>query len=297
MASIIAVLLCALLHTASCGRLSLPKDKILKQVAAQNVDKGLCTDIIKQAETAYSSFGVEASHFLSPLEFNSLKNALGEFVDIRVCGVGGYAGAERQRLLIARNEGEDEYAFNPLSAEAIGSGDVYVSALRVSGNFLLESISQQDVTESLVGNLGLSKGDIGDVIIQGDRGFDGVFTSDIAPTVYQKLKQIRNVPVLVEDISLSDLKVKAIASKEITSVEASMRLDAVASAGFGISRSNMVKRVENGAVSVDFREVRNGAQTLQAGQVVSISGMGKVEIKEVSQTSKGRYRVKMSRSA
>ena len=45
----------------------------------------------------------------------------------------------------------------------------------------------------------------------------------------------------------------------MSTVEASLRLDAVASAGFGYSRSKMAALVENGGVLVDWKPVKNAA--------------------------------------
>jgi hypothetical protein len=50
---------------------------------------------------------------------------------------------------------------------------------------------------------------------------------------------------------------------KLTSVEASLRLDAVASAGFGLSRSKMVTMVESGSVMVDWKPMLNPAYSLQ----------------------------------
>lgn len=51
--------------------------------------------------------------------------------------------------------------------------------------------------------------------------------------------QIRSVPVTAKAVDLSELKIRAPKVQELRSVEASMRLDSVASAGFRVSRSQM----------------------------------------------------------
>ncbi len=53
------------------------------------------------------------------------------------------------------------------------------------------------------------------------------------------------------------LKIRPPKKKEITTVEASMRLDAIASAGFGMSRSKMVDAIAAGDVRVNWKEVRS----------------------------------------
>jgi RNA-binding protein YlmH len=49
-------------------------------------------------------------------------------------------------------------------------------------------------------------------------------------------------------------------------VEASLRLDAVASAGFNFSRSKMAALIENGGVMVDWKPMTNPAYSLQVSE-------------------------------
>lgn len=60
------------------------------------------------------------------------------------------------------------------------------------------------------------------------------------------LPQVRTVPVQTTPLSLSELQVRAPRVETLTSVEASLRLDAVASAGFRISRGKMADMVKAG---------------------------------------------------
>ena len=52
-------------------------------------------------------------------------------------------------------------------------------------------------------------------------------------------------------------------SRQLTAVEASLRLDAVASGGFGLSRTKMVSLVEGGDVMIDWNEIKNPAHNVQ----------------------------------
>lgn len=57
----------------------------------------------------------------------------------------------------------------------------------------------------------------------------------------------------------------------MTAVEASLRLDAVASGGFGLSRSKMVSLVEGGDVMVDWSAVKNPAHNVQVVHLASFA--------------------------
>lgn len=74
-----------------------------------------------------------------------------------------------------------------------------------------------------------------------------------------------------------------------------MRLDAVASAGFGMSRSKMAGLISSGDVRVNWKEISQSSYTVKAGDLVAIRGKGRLEIGEVSITKKDRYRVQLTR--
>jgi RNA-binding protein YlmH len=106
---------------------------------------------------------------------------------------------------------------------------------------------------------------------------------------------VRSVPVKVQPIDWSELKIREPKKKEMTTVEASMRLDAIASAGFGMSRSKMVDLIDGGDVRVNWKEISQASYQLKAGDLVAIRGKGRLEIGEVAVTKKDRYRIQLTR--
>ena len=78
-------------------------------------------------------------------------------------------------------------------------------------------------------------------------------------------------------------------------MEASLRLDAVASAGFGMSRNKMVDLISTGDVRINWKSAKQASQTLKAGDLVAIRGKGRLEIGDISITKKERYRISLTR--
>jgi RNA-binding protein YlmH len=74
-----------------------------------------------------------------------------------------------------------------------------------------------------------------------------------------------------------------------------MRLDAIASAGFGMSRSKMVDLISAGDVRVNWRDVTQSSYQIKSGDLVAIRGKGRLEIGEVAVTKKERYRIQLTR--
>jgi len=78
-------------------------------------------------------------------------------------------------------------------------------------------------------------------------------------------------------------------------VEASTRLDAVASAGFGLSRSRLAALIRQGAVRIDWRVVTSPSRELRSGERVQLEGRGELQIEAVEITKRDRYRIRLMR--
>lgn len=118
---------------------------------------------------------------------------------------------------------------------------------------------------------------------------------EVAEYVMTALASVRSVPVKNKAIPLKELGVRPPVTKEMQSVEASMRLDAVASAGMGMSRSKLKDMIESGDVLVNWKETKSANSLLKGGDIVTIRGKGRLEVNEVETTSKGKFRVKMTK--
>ena len=83
--------------------------------------------------------------------------------------------------------------------------------------------------------------------------------------------------------------------QELRTVEASLRLDAIASAGFRVSRAKMAEMVKKGDVRVNWLPCSKPSVELSEGDLVACAGKGRVEVKEVATTKKGRHAVELVR--
>jgi photosystem II S4 domain protein len=219
---------------------------------------------------------------LSPPELLEAQKVFERLSDVHSIASGGYPQAERQRLVIARAE-------MPLEEQPVP-----LAALSIAGNFLFDTATHRDFLGSLLGT-GLVRDKVGDIIVLGERGAQAIVVPELVDFLTTSLVQVRSVPVKTQAIALSELRVREPKKKEMTTVEASMRLDAVASAGFGMSRSKMVELIASGDVRVNWKPVTQSSQTLQTGDLVAIRGKGRLEIGEVAVTKKERYRIELTR--
>ncbi len=109
------------------------------------------------------------------------------------------------------------------------------------------------------------------------------------------LIQVRSVPVKTQQIDLSELKKFENLRKELTTVESYLRLDAIASAGFGMSRSKMAELIDGGDVRVNWKDITQASHQVKSGDLIAIRTKGRLEVGEIAVTKKERYRVQLTR--
>jgi photosystem II S4 domain protein len=256
----------------------LPREDLLKGV--ENRDAVIRT--IDQAEQAIKTWEVVQSDFWSPPEYVEIQQTFARLTEVQLVAAGGYAQAERQRLAIARSE-------LPLDAE-----QVELATLEIAGNFLFDPATHRDFLGAILGT-GIVRDRVGDIIVLGERGAQAIVVPELVEFLEMNLTQVRSVPVRTQRIDWSELKIREPKKKEMTTVEASLRLDAIASAGFGMSRSKMTDLIEAGDVRVNWKEMSSSSHQLKTGDLIAIRGKGRVEVGEVALTKKDRYRIQLTR--
>ena len=256
----------------------LPKDDLLKSVE----NRDCLAQVLDQADQAIKTWDVVVTDFLSPLEQVEATAMLQRLTDVHSLSWGGYPQAERQWLAIARTD-------IPLDPSQIP-----LSLLTVGGNFMFDPANHRDFWQALLGT-GLERGKVGDIIVLGERGAQAIAVPELTDFLTQSLTQVRSVPVKTQPLEWDQLRVRPPQKKDLTTVEASLRLDALASAGFGMSRSKMADLISGGDVQVNWKPITQASHTLAAGDLVAIRGKGRLEIGEVAVTKKERYRVNLTR--
>lgn len=256
----------------------LPREELLKGL--ENRDS--IAHVIDQAEQAIKTWEVVLTDFLSPPELVEIQQVFSRLTEVEFVVWGGYPQAERRRIAIARSE-------IPLD-----QSQVAVTALDIAGNFLFDTATHRDFLGAMLGT-GIVREKTGDIIVLGERGAQVIVVPELADFLEMNLKQVRSVPVKTQRIDLSELKVREPKKKELTTVEASLRLDAIASAGFGMSRSKMVELIDGGDVRVNWKDITQASSQVKTGDLIAIRGKGRLEVGEIAVTKKDRYRVQLTR--
>lgn len=278
--------------------------------------------IVEKAQAASDQWRVETTAFLDPALAADALMCLERAADVAAFPWGGHARAERVRIIAGRPEtlgepweegggvggrdealgdeevADDEAAATPPPADSFralaSDADGAVVFLDVRGNFVFDAADHRDFLGAVLGT-GIERDRIGDIYVNGERGAAVLCAPEMASFLQSSLESVRSVPVTCVVEPLSSLRLPPARRDAFSSVEASMRLDAVASAGFRMSRSKMSALVAAGAVRVNWREGCKPKTVVAAGDVISLRGKGRVEVANVSETKKGKFQVELVR--
>lgn len=256
----------------------LPREDILKRVE----NKEEIVRVIDKAEQAIKNWEIVVTDFLSPPVLAEVETIFENLTEITALPWGGYPQAERQRVALSRPD-------IPLD-----ESQVELAALDIAGNFLFDPATHRDFLGSILGT-GITRDKVGDIIVLGERGAQAIVVPEMVEFLTSSLTQVRSVAVKTQQIEFSELKIRPPTKKEMTTVEASMRLDAIASAGFGMSRSKMADAITGKDVRVNWKEITQSSYNVKEGDLIAVRGKGRLEIGEVSVTKKQRYRVNLVR--
>ncbi|WP_017325369.1 photosystem II S4 domain protein [Synechococcus sp. PCC 7336] len=266
----------------------LPRSELLQRVEHREA----IARTLDLAERAMKTWEVVCSDFLSPPELAEAMAIFEPLAEVETVAWGGYPQAERQRLAIAppsmliASPGDDP--------QALAKAVVELAAIEVRGNFLFDTATHRDFLGSILAT-GIVREKVGDILAVGEQGAQIVLEPQLVPHLEMSLTQVRSVPVKTKQISIEALRVRPPRTKSITTVEASMRLDAIASAGFSTSRSRMAGDIQTGEVKVNWKTITQASRPVATGDLIAIRGRGRVQVGEVSTTKKGRYRVELTR--
>ncbi|KAL5564400.1 hypothetical protein UlMin_027564 [Ulmus minor] len=236
--------------------------------------------VLEMARRASSRREVYHTNFLTPPVVKESMLALEKLADVKAVAQGGYPQAERCRISVGQ-------------PDLLNSDQDAVAALSITGNFGFQSCSHGDFLGSILGT-GIAREKVGDIIMQG-KAAQVIIVPELVDFLISSLDKVGRVPVFCAKIPLTALDYEPPSTKSFKTVEASLRVDAIASAGFKISRSKLVNLISNGDVRVNWSPVTKNGTTLKTGDIVSVSGKGRLQIGEINTTKKGKFSVELIR--
>ena len=196
---------------------------------------------------------------------------------------GGYPEAERTVLILPADWQE---------ASSVQSGDSSPVAVLRAAFRPEETLSHRDFLGALMG-LGIERDLVGDIIPRAG-SCDIVLLREITSYVMQNLTSAGRASLSLTEIV--EAEARQAEFRLLHDTVASLRLDAIVGCGFSLAREKASAAIRAGKVAVNGMECLKPDKSIEAGDRVSLRGLGKMELSEVGGLSrKGRTQIVIKR--
>ena len=235
-------------------------------------------ELLRRAEDLLArclrSGAVTHTGFLTPAERYEIERWAAHTPDCAAVFDGGRPECERT-VCFFLPEWQEAESFDP--AESL-------RAIRITAHF--GSPGHRDYMGALLG-MGIGREWLGDILIQGSQAW--IFCLPSVQKHLLGIEKVGRVSVTAEAVPLSAVPAPERKVKPKSFSVMSMRLDAVAAGLFDLSRSEAARRIEGGALQLNYQECLKTDQIVREGDILSLRGSGKGKITGTGGTSrKGR---------
>jgi RNA-binding protein YlmH len=256
------------------------REKILRYYRSAGEGE-IAAKLVDAAESVARNTKVKVSEFLDPHGFSMAEIVTAHYNGVRLETFGGYEGAERIKAAFVQSDFSGQISYN-------------IAVVAVAWDKRFAQLSHRDVLGAALG-VGLDRGVIGDIVMSSDGCFI-IVDKTIIRFLLAGLTQIGPTSVSVSEGTLDQIPPKEEKLKEIRTTAASLRLDVIAAAGFGTSRTRMADDIVANKVKLNWQETRKSDQSIKAGDIISMHGRGRLEVSEIlGTTKKGRLSLLLKR--
>ena len=259
----------------------LPKEKIL----FNSPFKKELETLLKYAEKALIERKPIWSPFVSAQILEEVNNKFNNLNDITCNFYGGFPNAERKRICFIRSSEEIESVYS----------DIPIKGIYLKGNFLFDRANKKDFRDVLQ-TLHKQTNEFGDIWLIRDRGAQAICSEKCADLMHKKISKLREVEITIEALSINEMEIPfKRPEKVINTVEASTRIDAIASAGFGLSRSKINSQIKQGFLRLNWELNHQPSKSINIGDLIHLEKKGSLKILNIDKTKKERWRIKLIR--
>ncbi len=259
----------------------------LKEILINSNYKKETEELINIANLAYKHWETYWTGFNSTYICEEILKDFENLNDFKFFIYGGFSSSQRSRIACFRGDN--------LPKEDALKSNFPAQGIKINGNFLFDNATQDDFRSLLIAN-GINKIKLGDIWTIGDRGAQGIIDNLDIEHLDEKIFYLRDVKVKINIVSIDKLQIPSGRLKKlVNTVEASTRLDAIASAGFRISRTKIIERIENGMLRLNGSKVNKPTINLKIGDKLELENKGFIEILNLEITKRERWKVKLLR--
>ena len=259
----------------------------LKEILINSNYKKETEELINIANLAYKHWETYWTGFNSTYVCEEILKDFENLNDFKFFIYGGFSSSQRSRIACFRGDNIPE-------EDALKS-NFPAQGIKIIGNFLFDNATQDDF-RSLLSENGVTQIKVGDIWTIGDRGAQVIIDNLDIEHLDEKIFYLRDVKVKINLVGIDELQIPSGRSKKlVNTVEASTRLDAIASAGFRISRTKIIERIENGMLKLNGIKVNKPTINLKIGDKLELENKGFIEILNLEITKRERWKVKLLR--
>ena len=259
----------------------------LKEILINSNYKKETEELINIANLAYKHWETYWTGFNSNYICEEILKDFENLNDFKFFIYGGFSSSQRSRIACFRGDNIPE--------EDTLKSNFPAQGIKINGNFLFDNATQDDFRSLLIEN-GVNQIKVGDIWTIGDRGAQGIIDNLDIKHLDEKIFYLRDVKVKVNVVGIDELQIPSGRSKKlVNTVEASTRLDAIASAGFRVSRTKIIDRIENGMLKLNGSKVNKPTINLKIGDKLELENKGFIEILNLEITKRERWKVKLLR--
>lgn len=258
------------------------KTEILTRFAVDEGSRLTLGRVLDKAELTRTRNVPAHSRFLTDGEQALAAKAVAAFGSPRHVFWGGYAGAERKVCVFLPDWAEElEGELDPL-----GAVELSVPAEA--------KLSHRDYLGAMMG-LGLNREMAGD-ILTGEGRCQVVCLKTALPVLLEQWSEVGRYGVRVREIALTQLEPGRSDAKLRRETFQSLRFDAVAAAGFSISRAKAAALISGGRIMLNHLPCTKPDRLLEPGDSLTARGLGKCVLARVTgESRKGRIMAELER--
>ena len=234
-------------------------------------------DWLEQVESQYAPY---LTNFLDPRQAYIVETLIRENSELKFSFYGGYEHAERCRCMIYPDYYEPQI------------DDFELVMIEINYPQKFTELSHGKILGTLM-NAGIKRDYFGDIISDGDR-WQIFLAKDSASYIVNQVTKIGRVTVHLEERPYTDIIIPKDSWVEETTTATSMRLDAIISTVYNISRQRSKHLVEASKVKVNWSVNERPDYLLDLLDVVSVRGFGRIQIQGLEgKTKKEKFRLRL----
>ena len=250
----------------------LDRQKLLKRFS-NSEEKFIFAKVIDQMEICLKRHICTFTDFLDPAKEIQYRQMLSYEESVGIWSFGGFEEAERKVIAFYPDYMNKEDLKFPISAISIKPLDKFS-----------QPPSHREYLGSILGT-GIERTKVGDILIFEEYAVAFVGES-IADYVCNNLQKVSRIKVENKIVDLHEVQIPKKDIKQMPYTVASLRIDALISTAFHISRTKASDYIKAEKVSLNWVLVKSNSLEVKEGDVMTLRGHGRAKLLRVTGTTK-----------